>query len=352
MRRSIVTRSVVTCGVVTRSVVTRSALDGHARARALLVGARASPTGASPAARALVDAGIELAHLDRLRLPEPAIERRGRAPGGDQGPDLIVLERPAPDEIRALLDAHPGRAVLVLDRPGTEPGLIRAGAHAWAPSTEGSTSVLREAVRRALAGGAARARVAREGGADVPRRVALASVEDRDVGAGRTDPVFGLLTPEAFAAALGERIGAVDGPCLSILLAELDAPERFESVDGGRLHHDALARLVRTLQATVRAGDPIARLGRHRFVVLLDGADALALERVARRATAAFARAPLLHRGVAFTLRPGLAGATLGIDAPRTGSAAELLDELVRAGAPAGARGHRASVRHRGRHRR
>jgi diguanylate cyclase (GGDEF)-like protein len=89
------------------------------------------------------------------------------------------------------------------------------------------------------------------------------------------DPLADLPGPEDFAALLAReelRRGRT-GELLSIAMIDVDGLRRVNREHGAGAGSDVLRMCVKTLRATLRAVDDIARVGPDEFAVLLHGTD-------------------------------------------------------------------------------
>ena len=115
----------------------------------------------------------------------------------------------------------------------------------------------------------------------------MAVARRRQVIAASSDPLTGLLYRQAFMAAVGDYLGALnefDRPATGAFLAiDIDNLKAINDAFGHEAGDAAIAELARILRRSVRHSDLIGRLGGDEFGVLLLGPDQFQSQLVADR---------------------------------------------------------------------
>ncbi|MFN8123575.1 MAG: diguanylate cyclase [Thermoleophilia bacterium] len=109
-----------------------------------------------------------------------------------------------------------------------------------------------------------------------------------------TDPLTGLWNKRTFAERLEQELAAArrDGVPLTLAVLDLDHFKRVNDTHGHDVGDDVLVELARRLQATVRDGEVLARVGGEEFAWILPRTDGIQGFQAAERARAGIAREP------------------------------------------------------------
>jgi len=127
----------------------------------------------------------------------------------------------------------------------------------------------------------------------VAAAVRVAKLHQAAKTAAATDPLTGLPNRRIFFERLERELAARDGASLSVAIVDANGLKALNDDFGHAAGDEALVRVGAILQAGVREGDLVARIGGDEFAVLFVGAPILTAERIVRRLAERIAKGTL-----------------------------------------------------------
>jgi diguanylate cyclase (GGDEF)-like protein len=139
--------------------------------------------------------------------------------------------------------------------------------------------------------------------------VRVAKLHQEAKTAAATDPLTRLPNRRSFFARLEAELAEKDGRPLSVAVVDANSLKALNDAFGHTAGDTALCQLADLLQAGVRDGDLVARIGGDEFAILFSGTPILTAERVMRRLAERIARGAIGARPLP-TIAWGIADAT------------------------------------------
>jgi diguanylate cyclase (GGDEF)-like protein/putative nucleotidyltransferase with HDIG domain len=151
----------------------------------------------------------------------------------------------------------------------------------------------------------------------VAAAVRVAKLHQAAKTAAATDPLTGLPNRRSFFERLERELASRDGAPLSVAIVDANGLKALNDSFGHAAGDEALVRVGGILQAGVREGDLVARIGGDEFAVLFSGAPILTAERIVRRLAERIANSTLGvgHRLPSIAWGVADAGAEATVDA-------------------------------------
>jgi diguanylate cyclase (GGDEF)-like protein/putative nucleotidyltransferase with HDIG domain len=144
----------------------------------------------------------------------------------------------------------------------------------------------------------------------VAAAVRVAKLHQAAKTAAATDPLTGLPNRRSFFARLAAEVARRDGQPLSVAVLDANGLKGLNDEHGHAAGDDALVRIGEILEAGVRDGDLVARIGGDEFAVLFATAPHLTAERIMRRLAETIAHETLPAGQRLPTIAWGIADAT------------------------------------------
>ncbi len=134
----------------------------------------------------------------------------------------------------------------------------------------------------------------------------------------QTDPLTGLNNRRVLEVELARRVAQRQhqGTPASLLIMDIDKFKLFNDEFGHQLGDEILKEVAKTLKATAKPEDTVARIGGDEFVVLLPGSDLMAASQTAQRVRSAISDNPIrfANHDHSLTVSIGLTEALLDDD--------------------------------------
>ena len=144
----------------------------------------------------------------------------------------------------------------------------------------------------------------------VAAAVRVAKLHQAAKTAAATDPLTGLPNRRSFFERLERELATREGDSLSVAILDANGLKALNDDFGHAAGDEALVRVGAILQAGVRDGDLVARIGGDEFAVLFSGAPILTAERIVRRLAEQIARGTIGAGHRLPTIAWGVADAT------------------------------------------